>query len=194
METVLLAAGRASRMGAVKLLLPFKERPILAHAIDSALEGSDRVIVVTGYYATELRQVLDSYQERFGSRLSVVHNDRPERGQFSSTRIGVSAVSAQEHFTIAMGDAPLVTAQQYLQLLALLAEFEAVRPYCNGIPGHPVLCRASLRTEILDLPDSATMRSLLAQRNVRRFESTDPSWITDIDTPESYQRLMLMPF
>lgn len=192
METVLLAAGKASRMGTVKLVLPFKERPILAHAIDSALDVSARVIVVTGFHESELQPMLEQYRKRFPSRFVIVHNPNPERGQFSSTRIGVAAVSENEHFTIAMGDTPLVKADHYRQLIPLLAEAEAVRPYCNDIPGHPVLCRSSLRSVILALADTATMRDLLAHRDVQRLDTVDPAWTTDIDTPESYRRLTLL--
>jgi hypothetical protein len=34
------------------------------------------------------------------------------------------------------------------------------------------------------------MREFLASRNVRRLDTDDPAWITDIDTPESYERLL----
>ena len=48
MTTIVLAAGLSERMGRNKLLLPFRNEPIIIHTIRNALEFSDRVIVVTG--------------------------------------------------------------------------------------------------------------------------------------------------
>lgn len=190
MVTVLLAAGKASRMGTSKLTLPFKGKPILAHALEAALHSSTLVIIVTGYHEKEILKILDTYTPEWEDRLEIVGNPNPGLGQFSSTIIGVDAVPEGENFAISMGDAPLVTVAHYERLLPLLAGYEAVRPYCEGVPGHPVLCAASLRKTILELPVSYSMRRLLRARKVERLDTDDRAWITDIDTPEAYRNLV----
>lgn len=190
MITVLLAAGKASRMGGPKLILPYQGKSILEHSLEAALESSSQVILVTGYHEQQIRPLLSPYAALGSNRLRIISNPAPERGQFSSTLIGVAEVPENEIFTIAMGDSPLITSEHYRKLEPLLQGYEAVRPYCNDTPGHPVLCLASLRNEILNLPVSFSMRRFLAERNVRRFDTDDPAWITDIDTPESYERLL----
>ena len=187
MVTVLLAAGKASRMGESKLILPYKDKPILAHALESALAASERVIVVTGYHKESLMPILTSYA---GHRLDIVENPNANLGQFSSTLLGVAEVEEGEVFTIAMGDAPLVTDSHYRSLVPLLSDFDAGRPSCQNIPGHPVLCAESLRKTILALPPTHTMRRLLSDCNVYRYDTDDPAWITDIDTPMAYEQLV----
>lgn len=190
METVLLAAGSASRMGSPKLLLPFNGKPMVAHALTAALESSERVILVTGWYEPELIRAIEPMLRIWGEKIVIVRNDQSGLGQFSSTRIGVAEVTEGAPFALALADAPLATPAHYRRLEPLLDGYEAVRPYCNGIPGHPVLCAPPLRREIISLPVTASMREFLAGRNVLKFEDGDAAWITDIDTPESYQKLI----
>lgn len=190
MVTVLLAAGESSRMGQPKLLLPYKGSILASHALEAALEASEHVIVVTGWFHDELESLLVPFLGQSGGKLSIIRNERPQRGQFSSTQTGVEAVEPDKLFTIAMADAPLVTAMHYKSLEPLLGSHDAVRPYCHGIPGHPVLCAPRLREVILSLPETATMRDLLATRDIFRFDTDDPAWITDIDTPEAYGKLL----
>lgn len=186
METVLLAAGSSSRMGTPKLLLPYKGKPLVVHALESALSASERVILVTGTYHEQVEQAVSSMD----GRLVIVRNERPQRGQFSSVQTGVSLVSEGSDFAIALADNPLILPAHYRILSGLLEDYEAVRPYCQDIPGHPVLCRASLRETILSLPITTTMHVFLSERVVRVYNDIDVAWICDIDTPEDYQLLM----
>jgi molybdenum cofactor cytidylyltransferase len=186
MVTVLLAAGKASRMGAPKLLLPYRGKALILYALEAALASSDRVIIVTGFYQDMITEVLTPYTDS----VQIIHNPQAEKGQFSSTLIGVCAVPKGELFAIAMGDAPLVTPNHYNQLRPLLRTHDAVRPCYRGTFGHPVLFAAHLREIILASSISSTMRGLLSQRNVFQYDSEDSAWITDIDTPLAYERLI----
>jgi molybdenum cofactor cytidylyltransferase len=189
-QTILLAAGSSTRMGDVKPLLPYRGEPLVIHALRAALLASSRVVVVTGFYAAQIEEALKPYQETYSDHLFIIRNPNPELGQFSSTICGVRALEADQAFAITMADLPLVTAQHYNKLIQVLAGYEAVRPFCDGVPGHPVLCAANLRPMILSLPTTATMRELLSGRKVCNLEDGDPAWTTDIDTPESYQQLI----
>jgi molybdenum cofactor cytidylyltransferase len=186
MVTVLLAAGKASRMGAPKLLLPYRGKALFLYALEAALASSDRVIVVTGYYQENISEVLKPYTDA----VEVIHNPHAEQGQFSSTLAGISAVPHGESFIIAMGDAPLVTPNHYHQLFPLLGSYDAVRPCYHGTYGHPVLFAEHLREVILASSASSTMRGLLSDRKVYRYDSEDSAWITDIDTPQAYEKLI----
>ncbi|MDD5766743.1 MAG: NTP transferase domain-containing protein, partial [Candidatus Marinimicrobia bacterium] len=57
LDTVILAAGLSTRMGAFKPLLPFKQSTIIETVIDTALAISNRVIVVVGFQATDIINV-----------------------------------------------------------------------------------------------------------------------------------------
>ncbi|MFA5468836.1 MAG: NTP transferase domain-containing protein, partial [Sphaerochaetaceae bacterium] len=78
METVLLAAGKGQRMGVSKLLLSYQGKPLLAHALEASLEGSSRVIIVTGSWRQAIEAVIAPYKQQFPEKLIIVHNAHPE--------------------------------------------------------------------------------------------------------------------
>src|SRR5437867_2188314 len=50
------AAGMSTRVGSNKLLLPFKGKPLIAHAVDTLLaSAADEIVVVLGYEAERVR-------------------------------------------------------------------------------------------------------------------------------------------
>ena len=90
---ILLAAGQASRMGAVKALLPLPLLP--GGASCSALEGLvrcyrgvgvDDILVVSGFHVEDV----EAAARDLG--LAVARNPRPEQGMFSSVCAGLRAV------------------------------------------------------------------------------------------------------
>jgi molybdenum cofactor cytidylyltransferase len=190
MVTVLLAAGKATRMKEAKLLLPFRGEAIIIHALRAALQSSSTVILVTGWYEDQIKAIIAPLLKQYGDALYLVHNNNPNQGQFSSTQIGVAQVTPNTPFFIALADAPLIKKEHYEALKPLLENFDGVRPFFHTTPGHPVLCAAALQQTILEAPLSMTMHELLEEKNIRRFDTDDPAWITDIDTPSSYQKLI----
>ena len=189
METVVLAAGCSKRMGGCKLHLPLKGEPLLSHALKGALEGSSRVIVVT---SLETRELITPYLEQFNDRLIVVENSHPERGQFYSTQLGVAHLSQEGPFFLALGDLPLIRGEHYRQLLEVLSGWEVVRPFHQGNPGLPVMCTPPIALAISEAPQDSSVHSLLEGRKVYHYNSDDPAWVTDIDTPEAYKRLITL--
>lgn len=210
--------------GSQKLLLPWGDETVAAHCVRQALFGlrdilmasptapeqsAGRLIVVTGCDAVPVRKALEPIEGQLEAglfdvqsdaaflrrpELLFVHNQRYCFGQFSSTLAGVAVVSQGSPFFITMGDLPLITAAHYGKLVGQLDGYDAVRPACAGTPGHPVLHAARLREEILKLPETATMRSLLAVKKTTATDDGDIAWISDIDTPEAYRSLYVLTF
>ena len=56
---IVLAAGRSSRMGLQKLLLPFAGKTVITHIVDQLLTGDlDKTYVVVGHEPERFRTVL----------------------------------------------------------------------------------------------------------------------------------------
>jgi len=190
MVTILLAAGKSERMQKAKLLLSYKERPLIYWALKSAVEASEQVIVVTGFYHQEIEKTIKEYFNLKANNILIVQNENPHLGQFHSTQVGLKSLKADLPFALALADLPLITKNHYLQLSPFLKDFDAVRPYYKEKPGHPVLCSYALRPLILDLPTNYTVNSLLENKRVYRYQSDDIAYTFDIDDPLSYQRLL----
>lgn len=100
---MILAAGESARFEGPgsKLLAPFRGRPLLAWALESAGEaGFDEVIVVVG--AVDLSAL-------FGSQV-IVHNPAWRDGLATSLRAGVAEAESRGHrsVVVGLGDQPLV--------------------------------------------------------------------------------------
>src|ERR1700745_468190 len=90
LSAIVLAAGMSTRMGQNKLLLDFKDKPLIAHAVDTLLASEiDEVIVVLGNEAEQVQEKLRGRQVR------LVENPDFREALSTSVRAGVNAVSRQ---------------------------------------------------------------------------------------------------
>src|SRR5437868_15250448 len=63
---ILLSAGRSSRMGAFKPLLPFGDKTVIETCIDNLLRGGvETIVVVVGHRAEEIHERLAHLPVRF---------------------------------------------------------------------------------------------------------------------------------
>lgn len=189
MEVLLLAAGEAKRMGFNKLMLPYKGKPLLIHALESALEASSKVVLVTGCYEPEVLDTLKTYSFINHPSLVVLHNPNYSQGQFSSTLVGLQAITKGQCCAIALSDAPLIKKEHYAFLLDHLEDYDGVRVFYHSTPGHPMLCSSNVVELALKEKNTSSMRTFLVDKYINNIESGDPSWVTDIDTIDSYNAL-----
>ena len=198
-DIVLLAAGLSKRMGSTnKMLLPVNGMSMCAHSalqglkfLESLPEGGN-LIIVTGYKSRELEKTLAPCidyvsKSEMPVKLILTRNANYRKGQFSSTKAGVALVRENVPFFIALADMPEIRAENYVSLCSLLTDYDAVRPFSNSHPGHPVLHAPSLKERILSMDDKASVRSLLEKCNTLNAPVEGQSWITDVDYPQDYR-------
>ena len=71
---IVLAAGASERMGTPKLLLPCEGGTVLTATVAAFTDaGLDRVVVVSGHWATEIERSLESCE------VDIVRNPDPDR-------------------------------------------------------------------------------------------------------------------
>jgi molybdenum cofactor cytidylyltransferase len=192
---ILLAAGMSRRMGTPKALLDLDGQPLIARLIETvrlALPLS-RIIVVTGHNPQQVRDACLSTADR---NLSFVHNANYERGEMlSSVKTGVSAVRDEwEGFFLMLLDQPLVRVSTLTELAkSWLAERpDIVIPTHAKKRGHPLLIASRCVCSIVSLPGDATLREFVAQHasTTRAVEVDDPGVVSDVDTPDDYERIL----
>src|SRR5260370_14984711 len=90
LSAIVLAAGMSTRMRQNKLLLDFKGKALIVHAVDTLLASEiDEVVVVLGHQADKVRKELGGKQVKLG------HNPRYREGLSASVRAGAQAVALQ---------------------------------------------------------------------------------------------------
>jgi molybdenum cofactor cytidylyltransferase len=193
LAAVILAAGRSSRMGRPKLLLPWGKTTILGHLVGEWQRlGAEQIAVV----CAESDSTLQTAVRETGPEVCVICNPAPERGMFSSIRCASQWpgwTSGLTHWAIALGDQPHVR----FQTLRTMVEFCAAHPKLVCQPGyrghtrHPVFLPKQVFMELLASP-AAHMKEFLAGREVAMCELDEPGLDLDIDRPEDYENALRM--
>src|SRR5580765_6045109 len=103
---IILAAGRSSRMGSHKLLLPYKGRPIVNWVLAAACASqADPVIIVLGHEAQQVDAALQA--ERW---FLAIHSPWYMDGMSTSLKTGLAATPKDvDGAIILLVDQPLIT-------------------------------------------------------------------------------------
>lgn len=187
---IVLAAGESSRMGTDKALLTYRGRTFL-EAILSTLHGAgiDRVVVVLGHHAEEIRRAVDL------SSAQVVVNTDYRRGQTSSLQAGLRALESEnlEAVVLCLVDHPAVSAETLRKLADSFktSGSSVAVPTFQGRRGHPVLIGRALFPELKKLgPEQGANAVIRKHRAATQFvQVSDRGILTDVDDPDSYRRL-----
>lgn len=88
---LILAAGMSSRMGDFKPFLPLNGRTLIENTVDGMIAGgADKVVVVIGYRADEIKKLL---QKRYNNKIIFATNEKYEKtDMFCSVKIGIKAM------------------------------------------------------------------------------------------------------
>ena len=187
---VVLAAGRSSRLGRPKQLLPLAGMPLLAHVLRNAMASSlDEVVLVLGHDATLIAAAVGQWGQR------IVVNPDHAAGQSTSLRAGLRAIDpAAEAVVVLLGDQPEVGPAV---VDALIEAYHAtggpiVVPAYGGRRGNPVLFARALFPALARVRGDEGARSVVrahdaAAVSVAVSEGPPPR---DVDTEADYAALL----
>lgn len=187
---VVLAAGRSSRMGRSKALLPVGDETFLESAVRTLREGGcDPVVAVLppNGDAEEMAALVESA----GGRSEI--NPDLDAEQVDSLRVGLAAVGPGPAAAIVLPvDFPLAGPAVVRRLVEAFRARGApiVRPIHHSQPGHPVLFARDLWPEISD-PDLEEGARDVVHRHHAEIEDVpvdDRGVTVDVDTPEDFAR------
>lgn len=190
---VIAAAGRSTRMGEPKQLLPWGDRTVLATvAANLAAAGADPVICVVGHLADRMAAALQ------GSPAVIVRNPDYAAGEMlSSYQAGIRALltSADDcaGTLLALGDQPHVPVEVITRVVdrARLEPARVVIPSFAMRRGHPFFLPRDLWDELLALPLSDSLRTLMRRHDdaVCYVDVQTDAILRDMDTPADYAAL-----
>jgi molybdenum cofactor cytidylyltransferase len=183
---IVLGAGRSSRFGAPKQLLPFGDTNLLGQVVRNANASDlDRVVVVLGRVSEELRASID-----FG-RAEVVDNTAYGTGCASSLLAGLDAAGEDcEALVLLLGDQPGVRAE-FIDVT--LSEWRRERYWASvtsyrGELGHPFIFSREAFGDLRDLHgDKAVWKLIEAYPERVREIHINAELPPDVDTPEDYE-------
>ena len=192
---LVLAAGRSTRMGRPKALLPLDCGETFIARIVRTLHdaGLDDVVVVLGHEPDPIVADLTRRDTpvRFAANLDF------EKGQLSSLVAGLNAIDRPGVIAalVTLVDVPLVSVATVRAVVERYRRTRApiVRHVAGGRHGHPVLIDRALFDEFR-AADSALGANVVVRQHVSAdgdVEVTDAHAFRDVDTPDEYDRLVL---
>jgi len=183
---LILCAGRSTRMGTPKALLPLGAECALERIVRLFRTfGVERILAVTGHEAERIAPVLTA------CGVPCVQNADYDRGMFSSLQTGAARLQGLcRAFFVLPADIPLVRPETLRLLMNAFVEGKilACRPSFGGRRGHPPLLARELIAPILSFSRPGGLRALLADRaaSVVDVACDDPGILLDLDMPEDY--------
>ena len=108
---ILLAAGKSSRTGnKYKLLLPYKNKTIIAHSINNLLNSDiDRIIIVVGKAQHQIKKHIIT-----NKKIKIYYNKSYPSGMASSIKIGMKYLPKKtKSFFITLADMPNIQPMYY---------------------------------------------------------------------------------
>ncbi|MEM5472556.1 molybdopterin-binding/glycosyltransferase family 2 protein [Hoeflea sp. AS60] len=185
---VLLAAGRASRMGdqaGHKLLAAFDGEPLIRRMAGTALASTARqTVVVTGHRNEDIAASLA------GIDVELVHNSDFASGMASSLKQGLSLLDeGVQGALVLLGDMPALTRRHLDRLIEVFAEHQgaAIIRACDGDRrGNPVILPRAAFAEAMKLSGDVGARALIESGVWSVIDvEIGPAARLDVDTPDA---------
>ncbi len=188
---ILLAAGNSTRMGAPKQLLDFRGKPLLRHALETALRSKCAgVVVVLGANAGAIRPSL-AEAEHGGKWVEVAENPRWAEGMGTSIQAGLQAAERRgtTGIILALADQPLVTSAMLDRLVDAHADtgMPIVASQYAGTVGVPVFFSSEYFGQLLALAPDQGCKGVIVKSGDAALRIDCPEAAVDVDTPEDYK-------
>jgi molybdenum cofactor cytidylyltransferase len=191
---IVLAAGKSTRMGRTKALLPIAAGETFLARVVRTLRAADveDVVVVVGHNGDAIIEAFDSTPDS----LCFVRNPDYEAGQLTSLLAGLRVIDRPGVVAalVTLVDVPLVSSatvravvERYRQSRALI-----VRPVSGSRHGHPVLIDRRL-FDRLRAADPATGAKDVIRAHASTLgdvEVDDEGAFVDVDTQQEYERVI----
>lgn len=179
---IILASGLSERFGDEdKLMVDFKGKPLVQHAIDAAkpISFAERFAVIpTG---SQRRRKLFNSQG-----YSLIGNAAPEAGQGGSLKLAAHIARAKGYTSICiiLGDMPFVTSEDLKGLLDFPLHKDRVISDCNNTLMPPAIFHNSALDDIMMIDAAAGAKALFKSENFFKHPLSEQA-ARDIDTPET---------
>ena len=179
-SAIILAAGKSTRMGQPKMLMPWGDTTVLGRVIQTLQNsGVQEIVLVTN-------SILASQIMHHEVRITL--NEGNE--MLTSVQLGLQALkpSAQASL-VCLGDQPQVEEGSVRSVCDafLKRKSDLVVPSFQMRRGHPWLIARPLWDEILGMPAGSMRKFLNAHANEIEYVNVETaSILQDLDTPEDY--------
>ncbi len=191
-DIIVLAAGRASRMGTAdedkpphKLLAEFEGVPLISRSCQTALESDGNTVhVVTGYRASEMSAAVSDLD------LDLIDNPDFDDGMASSLRRGIGAVAPEAAGAMIMlADMPAIGAADLSKMIGAFRKVGGqaiVRAASGGVRGNPVILPRQTFDAVARLEGDVGAKQIIASAGLPIVDvDIGDAALLDVDTRQA---------
>ena len=177
-------------MGQPKQLLPWGEKTLIEHQVETLINVGNPVIVVLGNASESVIPLLEKYDIEIGI------NKNWETGLGSSVVSGIKYVVEKypdpEGVMTTLLDLPLISVQHYQNLLKTFQPGTGqiiISTSVNGWKGVPAVFDRCYFNELKDLKGDEGAKNIIRKHVDKTIGIDCGVMLKDLDTPEDYQKL-----
>lgn len=197
-STILLVAGKSSRMGRMKALLPWSDSYLLKKQIEQIAHSiSDEIVVVTGYQHKLINPGLIDISKKLNSlaQIKIVYNENYSSGKTSSIRKGLEHLASNSEGVAIVGvDQPVLT-DTLNSLFSNLMGREIRIPVMGGKKGHPPVFSCAYFEELKQISEEHQGLRHVIKTNyeyVRMVEVDQPQVLLNLNDRDDYMLAISM--
>ncbi|BAY80554.1 4-diphosphocytidyl-2C-methyl-D-erythritol synthase [Calothrix parasitica NIES-267] len=188
---IILAAGKASRMGKPKQLLIYQGSSLISLAVKVGLNSiCESVVVVLGAYAEIIKPEINNLP------IQIIENPDWETGMSSSIRAGINSINQSnlnlDAVIIALADQPLISEAVFNQLISKYQDTKnkIIASAYDDVVGVPALFDKSIFSELMDIEGDRGAKALMRKYQDEVLTIPVAEAAIDIDTQDDYQKLL----
>lgn len=184
---IVLAAGESNRMKEPKLLLSYREKPMIRNVVDTIARSKvHETVVVLGANHEKIEEALT------GSSVTYCANKNYKKGMLSSIQEGVKSMPASsDGCLVVLGDQPMITPEIINAIIDAYSRTQKgiVVPVFEKRRGHPVLIDRKYRNDVDSLDPEVGLRDLIWKfpDDIAEVKIDEEAIVRDIDTRDDYQ-------
>ena len=188
---LLLAAGGSSRMEQPKQLLPWGNRTLIEHQIQTLLDTGNPINVVIGSNSNLVIPVIEKYPA------NIFTNTDWQSGMGSSISLGINQIIQKfpkaKGVLITLLDQPMITTSYIEKMLGVFkadSQQIIVSQSASGWTGVPVLFDQCYFNELTELSNDEGAKKVIKRHDEDVIFLDGGDLLDDMDTPETYQQLL----
>jgi len=187
---IILAAGKSTRMGSTKQLLPWSGTTILGHIIlQASMSYLDHLVLVLGHKAGQIVSELEFHN------FALVFNPEYDKGQSSSLKKGINNLPNNIQAAIfLLADQPLISFSVIDKIIDTYIQTSSplIIPVHKERRGNPVLIDRSIFPRLMRLQGDTGARAIFDEYSdlLLEVDIPDQGICLDIDTWDEYIKML----
>lgn len=183
-NAIIMASGLSKRMGENKLLLKYKNIPLVEHVLKEIKKCDFNEVILVSQYE-EVLNLGKKYN------FKIIKNEKSHIGQSESIKLGINNSSYCDGYMFFVGDQPNIKSENINDIINKFKENKnsIIIPKSNNRCGNPVIFPYKNKKELLSLKNDEKGKKVINNNSSVLYVDIIDELLFDIDTKSDYDKL-----